>query len=212
MPAQSLFGVRSATAEAAMAWLRAMANALDPTDLFFNGDRIRGSATAVDAFVYTKRMKNRDLGSKGKDDGRATSETSLIDQTVAHLYEQAHDWDDREKRRWCLLIRQSRVRLGVKGSPGSGKTFLTRTYVVRMARESESLVKDRAVHLNDLAIPFWTAAKTLASVTARDPAEAIVDAFIASVQAAAERIGLPKPHAPREWLIQREVPHGAFCG
>jgi len=39
-----------------MAWLRALANALDETGLYFNKQPIPGSAMAVDAFVYTKLL------------------------------------------------------------------------------------------------------------------------------------------------------------
>lgn len=55
---QELSQIRSATAEAAVKWLLNLAEALDQTGWYFQGQQILGSQTAVDAFVYTKHRKD----------------------------------------------------------------------------------------------------------------------------------------------------------
>lgn len=160
----NLFDIRSGTAEAAIKWLRAVADALDFTGLCFKGNPIPISAAAVDAFVYTKRRKPDDRSGTLRDKERADRETSLIDETVAHLYEQPSDWDEREKRRWAQVIQRPGIRLGVRGSPGSGKTFLTRNSVVALARESARLIEERHFQLHEIAVPLWTTGRALSSI------------------------------------------------
>jgi len=203
-PVQSFFEVRSATAVAAMAWLHAVADALDETGLYFNKQPIPGSAIAVDAFVYTKQRKD-DVQDRGwRNEERNDREMSVIDEQVAHLYEQPSDWDERVKRRWRQAIQPPRIRLGLRGSPGSGKTFLTKHAAVALARESAKQIDERQVHLYDAPVPFWVTAKALAVASGADAKELIVNACLDSLKGI--RKDIPQP--PMDW-IQRAAasPH-----
>ena len=202
-PVQSLFEIRSATAESAMAWLHAVADALDRTGLYFNKQPILGSAMAVDAFVYTKQ-RMYDGWDPGRSDERKDREVSLIDEQVAHLYEQPTDWDQRVKRRWRQAIQPARIRLGLWGSPGSGKTFLTRHAAVTLARESARQIEERTAHLYQVPVPFWIAAKALAVASGADLKELVVNACLLALKQI--RMDLPKP--PMDWLQRAvESPH-----
>jgi len=203
-PVHSLFAVRSATAEAAMAWIRAMADVLDETGLYFNKQPIPGSTMAVDAFVYTKQRKDDDRERGRSSEERNHREMSVIDEQVAHLYEQSADWDVRVKKRWRQAIQPARIRLGLRGSPGSGKTFLTRDAAVLLARESAKQIDERKVHLYDVSVPFWITAKALAVASGADSKELIVNACLDSLKGI--RKDIPQP--PMDW-IQRAAasPH-----
>ena len=136
-----------------------------------------------------------------KDDGRDRDrrseerkerEMSVIDEQVAHLYEQSSDWDERVKTRWRQAIQPARTRLGLRGSPGSGKTFLTKHAAVMLARESAKGIEERKAHLQNAAVPFWITAKALAVASGADAKELVVNACLLSLQ----RIRKDVPNRP----------------
>ena len=204
--AQDLINVRSNLAIGAMEWLRGLADALDQTDWYFSGKRILASETAVDAFVYTKRRKKDDQSGPVRNAERAGSESSAVDESVAHLYEQPRDWEEREKKRWRQAIQQPRVRLGVRGTPGGGKTFLTRNSAVALARESAGRMERREISPYDAPVPFWLTAKALAATSASDAAETVVDAIQRSIKQINRRVPLP----PDDWILKVAASPGAL--
>ncbi len=189
---------RSQTAEAAMEWLEGMASALDRTARLFKGEPVLGSATAVDAFVYTKRRLPRERDQRGEEQER---ERSLIDDSVAHLYEQPREWSVREKRRWRQLIQGPGKPLAVRGAPGGGKTFLTRNEAVRMARESAEAIRLRKAPLDEVPVPSWIDATSLAEARGSSPAKLVVNASRRSLA----RFEKDLPAHPLQWLEQPPV-------
>jgi len=59
---------------------------------------------------------------------------SVIDEQVAHLYEQSSDWDERVKRRWRQAIQPTKIRLGLRGS---SRAWVTITCSVSMTAGNE---------------------------------------------------------------------------
>ncbi len=189
----NLFELRSGTADAAIRWLERTAAALDRTGLYFGAQPILGSSTAVDAFVYTKRRVRDDRDQRRE----SARETSLMDQAVAHLYEQPRDWEEREKRRWRQVIQRPALRLAVRGAPGNGKTFLTRDSAVLLARETARRIRQCEVPLLYTPVPFWLTASELASASGSDAQSLVVDACLRSLR----RFDPNLPPPPREWLL-----------
>ena len=161
----NLLEIRSAEAAGAITWLHALADALDQTDLYFDKKPILASATAVDAFVYTKNLDR--------------------------------EGDKREKKRWRQVLVPPKLRLGVRGAPGSGKTFLTRDSAVALARESARLIQARQIHLDDVPVPFWITAGALSATPIGDAEEMVVNASLLSITRSKNI-----PRAPRGWLVQ----------
>ncbi len=198
MASENLFSVRSATVTAAIAWLNGIADALDKTGRSYGGHDILASEIAVDTFVYTRRLRPRDP--RGGPPVRDWNEESaLIDNTLAPLYEQPRDWEERERQRWSRVVQTPRRRLGLRGAPGSGKSFLTQNTTVRMARQAARQLDRREIRLEEVRIPFWTSASALARAVSEDEPARIV---VRAAQIALDELNRRVDSAPTEWLIE----------
>jgi len=193
---KDLIQIRSASTEATMKWLQCLADALDQTDWRFSGKSILASEIGVDAFVYTRRRKKDKRNGRDRSAERVESERSAIDESVAHLYEQPLDWEEWEKKRWRQAIQRPGIRLGVRGAPGGGKTFLTRESAQSLARESAGRITRREVSPSDIPVPFWITAGVFAATTGSDAVATVVDATLLSIEQINRQPSLP----PRDWL------------
>jgi hypothetical protein len=121
---------------AAQRYLTQLADKLDQTDWWRGSERIKASEIAVEPFVFTMRKRERPTRPRTEREGREmdVERRSPIDEIEAERYELPVKVEEREEERWRQVLRRGRVRLGLKGAPGSGKTFTTRQTMVLLAR------------------------------------------------------------------------------
>lgn len=192
-----IFSLRSFAAESALRWLRNLANELDRTEWTPRDEAILASDVAVDAFVYTRRRRALHRSAESR-----RNETSLMDNAVAHHYEQSDDWEERDKWRWSHVLRNLAVhkRLGVRGSPGSGKSFLTLGAAVALARDSAQAIENRLLSPDAVGVPFWISATALADTSlSNNPAMIVVESAIRSLRLLNRGVAAP----PAEWLLRK---------
>jgi len=135
---EQLVKVRSQLAEAVLDYFTQLANKLDQSDWWRGSARLKASEIAVEPFVFTVRKRERPVRLGLDRDGRemGVERHSPMDEIEAERYELPMKVEEREEERWRHVLRRGRVRLGLKGAPGSGKTFTTRQTMVALAREA----------------------------------------------------------------------------
>ena len=195
---QTLVDLRSKVTMGATEWLRCLADALDQMDWYFDGKRILASETAIDGFVYTKRRLEKTE--------RQRSERSPIDESLARLYEEPLEREEREKSRWRQVIQRPKLRLGVRGAPGGGKTFLTRNSALALARESAGRIERREISPHDAPVPFWLTARSLATASGPDVAQNVANTCLHSIKQLNREMPLP----PRAWFLKAAASRGAL--
>jgi HEAT repeat protein len=201
---EKLVKVRSQLAVSVRDFLTQMADKLDQTDWWRSGERIRVSAIAIEQFVLTTRKRERPSrpGPDREERGTDAERHSPMDELDAERYELPVRVEEREEERWHQVIHHGRL-LGLKGAPGSGKTFTTRQTVVSMAGESAALLNDQQRGVDEIDIPVWVTAKNLAQTGAREIEGALLEAM---------ENGLELKIDPRlrEWLKREIVSARAF--
>lgn len=143
------------------------------------GKRIGASEIAVEPFVLTKQDRPRmpRMEREGEGRGDVVEKRSPMDEIEAERYKLPLRVGERQEERWRLVVRRGRVRLGVKGAPGSGKTFITRHTMASIARDSAGKLERQEGSLDEIEIPIWVTAKALAQVSAREISGALQEAF-----------------------------------
>jgi HEAT repeat protein len=126
-----------------------------------------------------------------------------MDEIEAERYELPVKVEEREEERWRQVIRRGRGRLGLKGAPGSGKTFTTRQTVVALAREAAAQLERQQAGVEEVEIPVWVTAKNLAQTGAREIEDALLEALENGLQ-------LKLPPNLRAWLKREIVSARAF--
>lgn len=200
-----LINVRSQLAEAALDYLTQLADRLDQTGWWRGSARLKASEIAVEPFVFTMRKRERPARSGPDRERRETDveRRSPMDEIEAERYELPVKVEEREEERWRQVVRRGRVRLGLKGAPGSGKTFTTRQTMVALAREAAAQLERRQVGVEEVELPVWVTAKHLAQTGGREIEETLLEAM---------ENGLAMKLSPnlRAWLKREIVSARAF--
>lgn len=195
---EQLVAVRSQRASKLLASLREIADHLDATPwVRRDGRRILASEIAVEPFVLTaEKRRATSHDARDEEDRRGAVEPrSPWEEIDAARYELPIAGEDREEVRWRQVVRRGRVRLGLKGAPGGGKTFITRHTVAEALRGAADRLERQEVDLNELDAGLCVTASALAQVTAEDVAEALL-------QAAERTLELTLSGVVREWWRQ----------
>src|SRR5205809_1455153 len=176
---EQLVKVRSQLAETVLDYLVRLANGLDQTYWSRGDEWIRASEIAVDPYVLTMRKRQRPSREGREREGAEAfvEKHSPMDEIEAIRYELPVNVEEREEERWRRVIHRGRVRLGLKGAPGSGKTFTTRQSMVSLARESATQLESYQAGLDGIDIPVWVTARDLAQAGAREIEEALLEAL-----------------------------------
>jgi len=166
---EKLISVRSQLAEGILAYLRQLADALDRTDWMRGEEPIKMSDIAVEPFALTKERRR---ASPRRGDERGEREAmvekrSPMDEIEAQRYELPVQVEAREEVRWRQVVQRGRVRLGVKGAPGSGKTFITRHTLALLARQQAERLERQEMGVDEVEILIWVMAKALAQALRR---------------------------------------------
>lgn len=182
MPAtlKQLVNVRSRLVEEVLAFLRQLADLLDATPwVRRGGERIRASDIAIELFVLTKEERARvpRRGREGEEPDAIMERRSPMEEIEAARYELPARMEEREEVRWRQMVRRGRARLGVKGAPGSGKTFTTRHTMAELAWSAAEKLDRHEVGVEEIEAPVWVTAKMLAQASARNVEEALVEAL-----------------------------------
>jgi len=167
-----------------MGYLMQLADTLDQTDWWRGSERIKASEIAVEPFVFTMRQRERPARSESDREGRDVyvERRSPMDEIEAERYELPVKVEEREEERWRQVIRRGRVRLGLKGAPGSGKTFTTRQTLVTLAREAAARLERQQAGLEEVELPVWVTAKNLAQTGAREIEDALLESLANGLQ------------------------------
>lgn len=199
---RQLVRVRSQRVKAVRAYLLQLAEKLDQTPwmrLGQHGERvsIKASEIHVEPFVLTveRRPRMHRLGGTTQEPGSTIDSVSPMEEIDAQRYERPTDDGEREERRWRQVVRGGRVRLGVKGAPGSGKTFITRHTLAVEAREAASELDVQQAGPDQIRAPAWVTAKALAGARRRVLSPALLEAHENS-------LGCTLAPAARDWLGQ----------
>jgi len=202
---EKLVNLRSQLREAVLNYLTQLANRLDQTDWWRGSERIKASEIAVEPFVFTMCKRERPVRSESYHEEREAyvERRSPMDEIEAERYELPVKVEEREEERWRQVIRRGRVRIGLKGAPGSGKTFTTRQTIVALAREAAAQLERRQLGVEEVETPVWVTAKNLAQTGAREIEEALIEAM---------ENGLQLKLSPnlRAWLKREIVSSRAF--
>ena len=202
---ERLVNVRSQLVEMALNYLTQLADKLDQTDWWRGSERIKASEIVVEPFVFTMRKRERPARSESDHEGRDiyVERRSPMDEIEAERYELPVKVEEREEERWRQVIRRGRVRLGLKGAPGSGKTFTTRQTMVAVARVAAAQLERQQTAVENVGLPVWVTAKNLAQAGAREIDEALLETM---------ENGLQLKLSPnlRTWLKREIVSSRAF--
>jgi hypothetical protein len=195
---EQLVTARSAVACGLLQSLRQIAGKLDQTPWARkDGRRIRASEIGVEPFVLTAERRRRPpRHERDQEEGRGAVEPrSPWEEIDAARYELPIEGEDREEVRWRQVVRRGRVRVGLKGAPGGGKTFITRHTVAEALRRAADRLDRHEVGLNDMEVALWVTASALAQAVAEDVAEALL-------QAAERTLEVTLSGVVREWWRQ----------
>lgn len=167
-----------------LAYLSQLADVLDQTHWMRRGEggeriSIRASDIAVEPMVLTKQERPRPPRAEREAEERESmvERRSPMDEIEAQRYELPLRAEERQEERWRQVVRSGRVRLGLKGAPGSGKTFITRQTLASLARDSAAKLERQEANLEEVEIPIWVTAKALAGASAREVSEALPEAL-----------------------------------
>ena len=176
---EQLVSVRSQFVEDVMDYLTRLANELDQTSWMRGGQRIKASDIAVEPFVLTMQERPRASRMRQECDGLEASmeKRSLMEEIEAQRYELPVKMEKREELRWRQVLRRGHVRLGMKGAPGSGKTFTTRQTVAALAREALAKLERQVASTEAVEVPLWVTAKALAQAGASGIKDALLQAI-----------------------------------
>ncbi|MCX6876566.1 MAG: HEAT repeat domain-containing protein [Verrucomicrobia bacterium] len=178
-----LVAVRSQLTEAVLDFLQKLEQRLDRTPWFRDRKPIAASAIAVPVRVLKESTRpepprpgprGEDADEAGKGEPREASR-DYVDPEIAALYEEA----TREKRREGVPWQQERLlihRAVVLGGPGSGKSFLTQTTALDLARAALDALQKRQAGLDTLDLPLhFTLARFADPTLPPDPADAVLE-------------------------------------
>ncbi len=121
---------------------------------------------AIEQRVITKIERKRER------DEEQRFATSL--EPTSKFYEIESDAEKYETITWSNAVNQYQ-RLGIKGSPGSGKTASSRLSAIAIARASKYNLDNFYDKLERIKIPIWITAKELSQRPETDIADALVD-------------------------------------
>ena len=191
-----LVDVRSQLAEAILDYLTRLADKLDQTQWSRGGEWIKAGEIAVEQFVLTRKRLRPSRSEKEREGGDVFIEKrSPMDEIDAARYELPTNVEEREEERWRRVIQGALIRLGLRGAPGSGKTFTTRETIARLAREMARKLDAQQISLADVEVFIWITASALAKARGENIADAVLDAMETYLQ-------LPLAPRLREWLQQ----------
>ncbi|MCX6876567.1 MAG: HEAT repeat domain-containing protein [Verrucomicrobia bacterium] len=203
-----LVTVRSQLAEAVLDYLRKLEQKLDRTPWFRDGKFIAASAIAVPMRVlkestrpdpperdrFRERAPSSSEGGETDDPARREAARDYVDPEIAALYEEASG----EKRQEEVPWQQERLqvhRAVVLGGPGSGKSFLTQTTALGLARAARDAVQKRQAGLDTLELPLhFTLARFADPALPPDPLDAVLELA---------RLDFSPPPCFLPWLKQR---------
>lgn len=184
---------------------------LDRTPWFRQGQRIRASAVAVPVRVLKEstRPEPRRPGPRGEEGAepdepqRREAARDYVDPQIAALYEEAAGEKRQEEVPWAQERLQLRRAL-VLGGPGSGKSFLTQTTAIELARGVLDLLQERRRGLEAVELPLhFTLASLAGPDLPADPADALLRLVEQGFSPAPCFLGWLKPRlrAHTTWLL-----------
>ncbi len=186
--------VRSRLVQDVLAHVQDLSDTLDLTPWMRRGERIRARDVAVEPMVLTRDDRPHSPREQHKDNGPSTAERlSPMDEIEAQQYELPLRANKRKEEWWRQVVRRGRIRLGLRGAPGSGKTFITRHTLAEAARQAAARLDAHEVGLDDTDVPVWVTAKALAALPCAGPEDVLPDALQQSLQ-------LPLSPRVRQWL------------
>jgi hypothetical protein len=165
-----LMAVRSTLACQLECYYSTLIDWVDKTPWYKDGVGIRASSLAIPARVIksTKddRHQSNSRGQWGWDDDPHTSQ----DSGLARVYEEPESRTHRATVLWQEELLNV-TRGVVLGAPGGGKTFLTATTAIRLAKDGTSKLSARSLALDELPLPLWLELKRLpgGEAAATDP-------------------------------------------
>ena len=184
-------------------FLGCLADQLDhtPWHLKSGGDQrlIRATEIHVEPLILTEMDRPKRAGPDDKPVSDGTERFSPLEEVQARLYEMAERASEREELRWRQVICGGRRRLGLRGAPGGGKTFIGKYEVAQRCREAQRKLTNLEVGLDQLDGAVWVTAKSLAGAPSDDTADALIHAMQDSIN------GLVISDKARQWL--REAIH-----
>jgi HEAT repeat protein len=166
---KQLVAVRSSLTEAIKGYYKALIKEADRTPWHRKrGVSVSASAIAIRARVLKEdtRPKREPSPESDRDGYRKESPWWLrVDPNIAAVNEQPSG--EKEESPWdqeTLLLR----RAVIVGGPGGGKTFLTQTTALELARQGLQELENRSTALDQLPLPIWIELNDLASEAGRD--------------------------------------------
>jgi hypothetical protein len=158
------------------------------SDTIIPASQVAIPARVVKRIPARERKQPRD---RDEDDFR-----HRIDPEIVRLYELAHLDRDREVVPWTQE-RRSLKRAVLTGAPGGGKTFLSQTMVLDLARERQQQLQARGADLDQLPLPIMVELKKLAEVN--HPG----DFGAALIHVLAEQYHYPVRGCLEKWFLKR---------
>lgn len=152
--------------ELMMDYLEGLINQLNDVGWQIDDKTLLVEDFAIEQRVITKIERKRDE----KDEQRFS--TGL--EPTSKFYEIESDSERFETITWSNAVKEKNLRLGIKGSPGSGKTFSSRYTVIKIAHESLYKLQSHSAKLEDVEIPIWITAKELSNCSETKIADALI--------------------------------------
>ncbi len=120
----------------------------------------RSRDIAIDTSVYTRKIEAKDE-TFDPNDPRRRQHRSVLEEMEYQKYELPIERERRLKEPWSDVFERAREPLVLKGAPGSGKTFLSRQSVLKIALQARGALAAGA-GLKDVGLlPIWITANEL---------------------------------------------------